>query len=436
MLTEKLRKLTPYLMAGAIALGGYACRNEDESWEKVIRSSKSSGFIAKEFYLPSVIQASDNEYLAAGFYWGSGRILKVNSKGNIEWNKDYASGTANKLFSIQPTSDGGYVAAGEIASEGTEIPGAWVLKVDRWGYVEWDKVFRKKKDGYHLSSIIQASDGGYFAVGYTRLNDVSEADAYLLARMGKFEKLNKRGSLDGWVWKLNSQGETEWDKAFRGKEDDMLISVVQNPAGDYVMVGKTASGGTGVSNPWLLSIDSKGKLLWEKVISSNAVGSARSIENTPEGGYIVAGFTEHQSIGGKDGLILKLNSEGNIKWKRRMGGNEDDKIYSIGLTSDGGFIAAGYTTSTFGYTGTRGVGKKDGWVIKLDSKGEIEWEKIFGRKRDDELFSIIQTSDKGYIASGYTKGDKASDAKGWILKLDAEGNLKHKDMGDTDTSKH
>jgi hypothetical protein len=145
-------------------------------------------------------------------------------------------------------------------------------------------------------------------------------------------------------------------------------------------------------------------------------GEAYSIQQTSDGGYIVAGYTGSFGAGGRDFWVIKLDSSGNITWQKTYGGYNHDEAYSVQQTSDGGYIVAGYTYSF-------GVGSHDFWVIKLDSSGNIIWQKTYGGTGVDTAQSIQQTLDGGYIVTGTTTSFGAETYKFWVIKLDSNGNV-------------
>jgi hypothetical protein len=174
---------------------------------------------------------------------------------------------------------------------------------------------------------------------------------------------------------------------------------------------------------------------WQKCIGGSGNDNARALEQTSDGGYIIAGNSEtsdgdiESNQGLKDLLISKINSNGNIEWKKSLGGSYHDGASSIKQTSDGGYIVAGYTGSNNGDILTGNQGLKDVWILKLNSTGNIEWQKTYGGSANDGANSIIQTNDGGYIITGYTEsndgdvvgihGNNSEDI--WILKINSNG---------------
>ena len=169
---------------------------------------------------------------------------------------------------------------------------------------------------------------------------------------------------------------------------------------------------------------------WQRLLAENLrVGLLRyanSIQQTSDGGYIVAGTTSF-GAGINDIWILKLDQTGTVSWQKTYGGSGDDDAYSIQQTTDGGYIVAG-STSSFG------AGNYDMWILKLDQTGTVSWQKTYGGSGGDCAYSIQQTSDGGYIVAGYTTSFGAGNDDMWILKLDSNGNINNCDIIGTSTA--
>jgi hypothetical protein len=155
---------------------------------------------------------------------------------------------------------------------------------------------------------------------------------------------------------------------------------------------------------------------WAKTYGGGYSDVARSIQQTSDGGYIVAGWTLSFGAGGLDFWVLKLDASGQVQWQKTYGGGYSDVARSIQQTSDGGYIVAGWTLSF-------GAGNYDVWVLKLNASGNVVWQKTYGGGSDDYAESIQQTSDGGYIVAGETWSFGAGSADFWVLKLDANGNV-------------
>ncbi len=225
------------------------------------------------------------------------------------------------------------------------------------------------------------------------------------------------GFEDWWILKLDSDGTVAWQKTYGGMLDDRARSVQQTTDGGYIAAGWTQSFGD--YDIWILKLDSRGDVIWQKKFDLDADDRAASIQQTSEGGYIVAGWS-YSSQNGNDVCILKLNSNGTVSWVKTYGDSLGDRANFIQQTSDKGYIVAGQTTR-FG-DGHQDL-DQDMWILKLDSVGSVTWQKWYGGGEDDIAHSITQTMDGGYIVVGETKsfGDGHQDI--WILKLDSEGGI-------------
>ncbi len=173
------------------------------------------------------------------------------------------------------------------------------------------------------------------------------------------------------------------------------------------------------------------EVAWTRVFNCPGNERANSIDQTTDGGYIIAGFTDANggdvtgNHGAKDYWIVKLDALGNLVWQKSLGGSADDVPYSIQQTNDDGYIVTGYTESNDGDV-TDHHGMKDIWIVKMDVTGSIVWQKTFGGSYNDASFSIQQTNDGGYIVGGYcgsTDTDVLVPSGFLIFKLDASANV-------------
>lgn len=214
---------------------------------------------------------------------------------------------------------------------------------------------------------------------------------------------------------LSSAPQEEWNKTFGGPDDDRGFSVQQTADGSYIVAGGTESYGAGGKDVWLIKIDADGNVQWDRTFGGSSDDVSGSVEQTSDGGYIIAGDTESYGAGDADMWLIKTDSNGNELWKKTFGGLNRDWSDSVQQTSDGGYIVAGHTSSY-------GAGYYDVWLIKTDSDGKELWSKTFGGSRADGGRSVQQTSDDGYIITGYTESYGADDYNVWLIKTDSDGN--------------
>lgn len=220
---------------------------------------------------------------------------------------------------------------------------------------------------------------------------------------------------DIWVLKLDAEGEFSWGKTYGGGNYDYASSFQQTSDGGYVLGGRTQSYGSGSSDTWILKLDPSGTVTWQKTYGGIDDDFASSIKPTIDGGFIVAGKTESFGTGTGDALILKLDSNGNISWQKiysRIGGAS---VSSISETSDGSYIAAGIISI---------LGSDALLILKLEVNGDVSWHKTYSdvSYASYRVISIQQTTDDGYIvACNYETS--FFDSSPLILKLDSNGDI-------------
>ncbi|HHT9155282.1 MAG TPA: hypothetical protein ACFYD5_05660, partial [Candidatus Tripitaka sp. YC43] len=261
--------------------------------------------------------------------------------------------------SIQQTSDGGYIVAGSTGSFGAGKKDAWVLKLGPDGLVEWQKTYGGVR-GEGAESIQQTSDGGFIVAGNT--------DSF------------GAGKEDFWVLKLRPDGLVEWQKTYGGDGADWANSIQQTSDGGYIVAGYTGSFGAGEDDIWVLKLRADGAVEWQKTYGGGGIDWGLSIHETNGEGYVVAGWTDSFGAGGFDIWVLKLKTDGIVEWQKTYGGDYEDCPISIRKTYDGGYIMAGYTCSS----GARGWKFPDACVLRLKPDGSID--PPCGFLRDTRIF--------------------------------------------------
>ena len=357
----------------------YGGGGDDDAWS--IQQTKDGGYIV----------AGSTESFGAGGY--DVYLIKLDENGNMVWEKTYGGSDDDRAYSIQQTTDGGYIVAGRTNSFGAGYADVYLIKLDADGKMVWEKTYGGSDDD-GAWSIQQTKDGGYIVAGYT-------------SSFGA-------GGLDVYVIKLDANGNELWKKTYGGSDDEIAV-IKQTKDGGYIVAGWTKSFGAGSLDVYIIKLDANGNKVWEKTYGGSGDDWANSIQQTTDGGYIVAGGTYSFGAGSLDVYIIKLDANGTKLWEKTFGESNDDDAWSIQQTKDGGYIVAGYTNSF-------GAGYEDVYVIKLDENGNKVWEKTYGGSDYDGTYAIQQTKDGGYIVAGYTYSFGAGYSDIYVIKMDSEGN--------------
>jgi hypothetical protein len=349
----------------------------------------------------SVQQTSDGGYILVGgtasFGAGLGDIflIKTDANGDVQWAKTYGGTDWDEASSVQQTSDGGYIVAGPTYYFVAGNYDIFLIKTDANGNIIWAKTYGGASDDWAYS-VQQTSDGGYIVAGWTTSFGAGGGDIFLI--------------------KTDANGNVQWARTYGGTSSDWALSVQQTSDGGYIVAGLTISFGVDSSDFFLIKTDANGNVSWAKTYGGTNWDLARSVQQTSDGGYIVAGWTTSFGAGYFDIFLIKTDANGNVSWAKTYGGSGDDRAYSVQQTSDGGYIVAGETWSF-------GAGGLDIFLIKTDANGNIIWAKTYGGTNWDQAYSVQQTSDGGYIVAGQT----GSFGAGWydifLIKTDANGNI-------------
>jgi len=349
----------------------------------------------------SIAQTTDGGYAIGGSTgsYGSGGydfyLVKTDSSGTMLWNKTYGGTNNDYGYSVVHTADGGYAIAGYTSSDGVGSEDVWLIKVNSDSNLQWTKAYGGA-GGDSASSVVQTHDGGYALTGTT--------DSY------------GAGGWDVWLVRTDSVGKMQWNKTYGGTEDENGNCGIQTSDGGYALTGWTHSFGAGGTDFWLIKTDSDGNAQWNRTYGGAAMDIPMSVVQTSDGGYALAGFTYSFGAGGPDMWLVKTDSAGNIQWNNTYGGTNWDVAYSMIHTSDGGYVLTGYTYSF-------GAGGPDMWLVKTDSAGNMQWNKMYGGASDDEAESVVQTSDGGYALAGITQSYGAGGYDSWLVKTDSAGNI-------------
>jgi PKD repeat protein len=391
----------------------------------------------------AIHQTADGGYVVAGVTNSTGGgiperhseydvwVMRLDATGGPVWQRCLGGSQDDVPTAVQQTTDGGYVVAGQTRSNDGDVSGnhgsedAWVVKLDATGDLLWQRCLGGSYYDVALA-VQQTVDGGYVVAGGTCSNDG--------------DVTGNHGSEDAWVVKLDATGAVVWQRCLGGTVGDWARAVRQTSDGGYIVAGCTYStdgdlagltGYPGLCDFWVVKLDATGELLWQRTPGASYGADAYAVQQTPDGEYIVAGWTVSTDgnvtghHGSEDYWVVKLNATGELLWQTCLGGSDDDEARAISLTSDGGYILVGQTSSNDGDV-TGNHGRTDIWMVKLNGAGDLLWQKCLGGSNDEGAGGVQQTADGGYIVAGYTEstdgdvtGYLGGLADGWIVKSSA-----------------
>jgi hypothetical protein len=357
---------------------------------------------------------------------------------NILWENSYGGKHAEFLYDAIPTPDYGFLLAGSSISNknGNKADANkgdldyWVWKMDEKGTPEWQKSFGGNGVDV-LQSVKLANDGGFILAG-TSSSSISGD-----------KKEACKGQEDFWIIKLDAKGNEIWQRTIGGSGQEKLLSIAQTKDGGYILGGTSSSNtaepdekgvtdkfgksedSRGSLDYWVVKLDTKGEIKWQKTLGGQYVDELKSIEQTNDKGYILGGYSNspisgdktQENFGLNDYWIVKLDEDGNELWQHTLGGDQDDTLFALTQTNDGGYIAGGNSNS--GATNSKSKSNKKGtdfWVLKLGKSGAIEWQETYNHGEKDVLTSIVENTDGTFLIGGYAQSESVQKSANSIQK--------------------
>ena len=353
----------------------------------------------------SVQQTTDGGFIIAGYTdsFGAGYsdvyLIKTDHNGDMQWQKTFGGSHSDYGYSVQQTSDSGYIIAGSTESYGAGFSDVYLIKTDTDGNSQWQKTFGGIYSEY-ARSVRQTSDGGYIIAGGIYPYTTHDPNIYLV--------------------KTDSNGTSQWQKIYGVVDNgESVYSVQQTTDGGYIMAGDIYFRDPTNYDVYLIKTDPNGNTQWQKTFGGNDSDVGLSAQQTADGGYIIAGYTGSYETGGQDVYVIKTDPNGNSQWQKTFGGSDEDIALSVQLTSDGGYIIAGQTGVSY-YP----PNYSDVYLIKTDPNGNSQWHKTVRGSSWDVGFSVQQTFDGGYIIAGYTCDDPGECYEDvFLIKLCSDGTL-------------
>jgi hypothetical protein len=349
----------------------------------------------------------------------------------VTWQQTYGGSDIDGAFDLIHTDDGGFIILSGSDSYDGDVSGAlgdydfWVVKLAPNGTIEWDQNYGGS-DWDWPYSIKPTLDGGYIIVGLTYSDDG--------------DITNPKGFRDGWVVKISNIGALEWERTLGGSGADALSDVLQTPEGDYVIAGFSGweidgdlAGTDCVGDFWLVKLGPTGNLLWQNCYGGTDADYPRKIVATTDG-YLLAGYADSEdgdvtdNHGSHDMWVIKTDFNGSLLWSHALGGSTWDEGFDLVANPDGSLYVIGETLSSDGDV-SQNHGETDYWLVKLDSNGDLLWEKTFGGSWEDNGKCIARLPNGDLLISGVS-GSTDGDVSGnhgsgdfWTLRVDPNGNM-------------
>lgn len=344
-------------------------------------------------------------------YW----LLKFDQNQTLLWQQTYGGTDDDRGSQIIQTTDNGYAILGSSSSNNDDVSvnnGAndfWICKLNTSGNILWEKSF-----GFlgadNGNAIIQAQDNGFLITGVI---DVSASNGQ---GNSKIAGTKRHAGGDYWAIKLNADGEKEWSKYYGGTFTDTPNAAIQTNDKGYLLVGSSDSNDVDIKNSkgaydfWVVKISESGTLLWEKSFGGSQIDEAYDICDSGDGNYLIVGDTRSNDLdvssnnGAADLWLIKISPEGNLIWEQNYGGTSFDVGRSISKTQDDHFIISGSSRSSDGDL-TKNNGQNDAWLLKINGEGHLLWQKTVGGTNIDFAYSAIELDNKNIIVVGETSSD-------------------------------
>ncbi|MBE0512605.1 hypothetical protein IBX38_06110 [Candidatus Bathyarchaeota archaeon] len=346
---------------------------------------------------------------------GAQFIISATANPSTQWIKDIGSfpttafplGQGNSLIQ---TADGGY------AITGGKDGGFWLLKTSSSGDIQWEKTYGTEAPFKSFAhAIVQAEDGGYVLAGqgtpWTNFH------------------YSVSGTLFNFI-KTDSAGNMQWNRSYSTTDAPFIAtSLIKTSDGGYAIAGYAEKGhspiGYGTGYACLVKTDGAGNMQWKKQFEVDPVKAqlgAISVVETDDGGYAIQTTADLTIYGvpvveNVDFWLIKTDSSGNKQWDKTYGGTSNDFPRAFIETADGGFLLAG-TTHSFG------AGQSDGWLVKTDFEGDVQWNKTYGGAGWDAISSVLEARNGGYVVAMMIDASLENPPSGaLIFKTDASGNI-------------
>lgn len=402
-----------------------------DSFSSCLRTKDGGYFLGGASYSYPGFESPDNLGVS------DARLIKIDANGNTVWIKKFGGYGEDGIAAIIEAVDGGYILAGGSDSP----PGGnktsprrsafdfWIIKIDEDGNKLWEQSYGEGAVNGFVS-IIATHDNNYMLIGYSLYNS---------------QQNTQKDWEDYWVIKIDPSGNKIWSKTYGGNSNDFPESIIQCSDGGYLLGGMSRSDISadktetyvGIEQHfdyWIVKINGEGEQEWDRTFGGDWADVVKAMAEV-DGGYLIGGESLSQASGHKstelvgkvDLWFIAIDYLGNMRWQKRIGGNDEEFLSGMKPTPDGNFVLFGGSLSTTGYEKTSvSQGKTDMWMIKIDNQAEVLWDISIGGSDDDGAFDGLVLSDRDFLLAGYSlsdiSGDKSENSlgleDGWVVKVE------------------
>ena len=358
--------------------------------------------------------------------------------GAIEWIKNYGGSLEDDVVSIVETPDGGFVLAGftmsldgDITDKTTNDADYWIFKINASNQLVWSKTYGGSADD-RATKIINTSEGGFAVLGYSRSNDGDVTE--------------NSGFYDYWLLKLDNSGNLQWNKCYGFEGHDQGNTLMQTADGGYLLAGFidydyyiplapfNKNSRHGVGEYWAVKTDNSGDVEWEQYYGGTNNDRAFGVVQTNDGGYLMVGNSESDDFdithpkGSYDYWAVKINSVGEMQWQKNYGGSGIEIAYGIIKTNDSNYLIIGDSRSS-DQDVTNPKGNADIWLLKITDNGTLLWQKSYGGSQFDTSRTILEKDDNNLIIIGSSRSsdvdltDNYGESDFWLVITDPSGNI-------------
>ncbi len=361
--------------------------------EELIWSRNYGGQYNESAYAGVSVTSGGFVVLGSTYSFGLGDhdifLIRIDSYGDTLWTRTLGGQLTDYGYDIQTTSDGGFIIVGMTRSFGAGNGDVYLVKTDSTGSTLWTNTFggTERDEGW---SVRQTADGGYIVGGITSSFGAGESDLYLI--------------------KTDTAGVMTWSNTFGGVDSEWGAAVRACDDGNYILVGSTVSYGSGYCSLYAVKADAAGDSLWTKLYGGNGADLGYSVEVTTDSGFIFVGSSSSFGDGSGDVYVVKTDADGAVAWENAYGGNYEDRAYTVQQTPDGGYVVAGISES-FGF------GKLDMYLLTLDAFGESVSSNTYGGTESDYCRSIFMGDADEFFMVGYSYSYSNGGSDAYVLKI-------------------